>query len=716
MWSERPRHRCSASFFEGGNTMDIFMNPASIALIGVPRKTGVGAFNGCETMLRYGYQGRLYPINPKAGEICGRKSYASLADLPEQVDLAIISVGRDNVLPVLNDCVRAGIGRVLIITQGFADADEKGEKLQEGIAATARQHGIRIIGPNTIGIVNNYRHFTTSFVDADFPERFAPVSLIAQSGILQVADNNMAWHHWGKAIDIGNGCDIDFTDCLAYLGDDPETEVIVFYMEGMKRGEAFLRKAAEVTRRKPVIVFKSGRSRDGAKAALSHSGSLVGEDAVFDAAFRRAGIIRVRNAAEMKDAIHALLRMKEMAGPRLGIMTVTGAGGIMAVDACEDLGLEVAALPDGLARKLEEGTPDWIHVGHPIDIWPIGMIGGHYRDVSRHALTELFKSPRVDGVLSIFPTSASPLHTDLEMTDMVAQAREASGNGKPLAVWPYIDVASAVDRLEAIDGVACFDTIEQAVYGLSVCFRYHAITQRKMPEPGTFIVDRQALAPLLAEGRRERLLTGEAALALLSLFGIPVAKGAAVGSRKALLRAAASLQFPLVLKLSGPAFLHKSEWGGVITGITSRQGLMRACDTLAENVRRRNPGLTVDTFQVQEQTKGKELILGLKRDPQFGPVVACGLGGIYTEVFRDVSRELVPIDRDTAYGMLSSLKTYPLLAGSRGEPGVNLEAVVTALERLSHLAADIPDIAELDINPLIAAEGGCVAVDARIIW
>jgi len=696
--------------------MDTFMNPSSVALIGVPRKTGTGSFNGCETMLRYGFQGRIYPINPNAGEICGRKAYSGLADLPERPDLAVVSVGRDNVLPILNDCVRAGIGRVLIITQGFADADSKGATIQEEIAATAKRHGIRIVGPNTIGIVNNYRRFTTSFVDADFPEQFAPVSLVAQSGILQVADKNMAWRHWGKAIDIGNGCDIDFTDCLSYLGDDPETEVIVFYMEGMKRGDAFLRKAAEVTRRKPVVVFKSGRSRAGAKAALSHSGSLVGEDAVFDAAFRRAGIIRVRNTAEMKDAVHALIRMKEMTGPRLGIMTVTGAGGIMTVDACEDFGLEAAALPDGLARKLEEGTPDWLHVGHPIDIWPIGMIGGHYRDVSRLTLTELFKSPGTDGVLAIFPTSASPLHTDLDMTGMVAAAREASGNRKPLAVWPYIDVASAVDKLEAIDGVACFDTIEQAVYGLSVCRRYHAIKQRKTPKPGTFSIDRQALAPLLTEGRREKLLTGEAALALLALFGIPIAKGAVAGSRRALLRAAVSLQFPVVLKLSGPAFLHKSEWNGVIAGITSRQGLSRACDTLVENVRRRNPDLAVDAFQVQEQATGKELILGLKRDTQFGHVMACGLGGIYTEVFRDVSRELVPIDRETAYVMLSSLKTYPLLAGTRGEAGVHLEAVADTMERLSFLAAEIPDIAELDINPLIASESGCVAVDARIIW
>jgi len=695
--------------------MQKFLNPSSVALIGVPRKTGVGSFNNCEAMTRYGFTGRIYPINPNAAEICGLKSYAALTDIPERADLAIISVGRDRVLPVLDDCVRTGIERVVIITQGFADADAQGTELQQQITATARKHGIRVIGPNTIGIVNNYRRFTTSFVETNRPERFSPASLIAQSGVIQVAAENLAWNHWGKAIDIGNASDVDFADCLSYLGDDPETEIIVIYMEGMMRGDVFLRTAAEVTRRKPVVVFKSGRSRAGATAALSHSGSLVGEDTVFDAAFRRAGIIRVKNAAELKDAVHALLLMKEMKGPRLGILTVTGAGGIMGIDACEDMGLEVAALPDGLARKLSEGLPDWVHVGNPIDIWPIGMIGGHYRDVSELALTELMKSPSVDGVLAIFPTTASPLHTDLDMTDAVARARRNAGNGKPLAIWPYLDVPSAVGRLESTAGVACFDTIEQAVYGLSVCRRYHQIRQRTLPTPQPFAIDRQAAAPLLAEGRKNGVLAGEEALKLLSLFGIPIARGFG-GDRESILKAVSSLRYPLVLKLAGPNFLHKSEWDGVITGIASREDLVQAFDRLIENVGRRNPGLAVDAFHVQEQAAGKELILGLKKDNQFGHVVACGLGGIYAEVFRDVSRELAPIDRETALAMLSSLKTYPLLAGTRGQASVDLAAVADAVVRLSGLAAEIPDIAELDINPLIAAAGGCLAVDARIIW
>ena len=255
--------------------MQKFINPASVALIGVPRKTGSGSFNNAESMLRYGYQGRIYPINPHAGEICGLTAYAAMAELPEQVDLAVISVGRDRVLPMLDDCVRAGIKRVIIITQGFADADLKGKELQDEIVAMAKRSAVRIIGPNTMGVLNNFNRFTTSFVDADFPGRFSPVSLIAQSGVIQVAAKNLAWNHWGKAIDIGNGCDVDFTDCLSYFAEDPETEIIVVHMEGMMRGDAFLKLAAKVSRQKPLIVFKTGRSGAGAKAALSHTGSLV---------------------------------------------------------------------------------------------------------------------------------------------------------------------------------------------------------------------------------------------------------------------------------------------------------------------------------------------------------------------------------------------------------------------------------------------------------
>jgi acetate---CoA ligase (ADP-forming) len=695
--------------------MHKFMDPASVALIGTPRRTGPGAFNNAEMMLRYGFKGRLYPVNPAGGEILGLKVYPAVADIPETVDLAVISVGRDRVQAAFEDCIRAGIKRVLIISQGFADADERGRVFQDQIARRAREAGVRVMGPNTLGVVNNFCHFNTAFVEIPFPEKFLPVSLIAQTGFIQVASRNLAWRDIGKAIDVGNSCDVDIADALDYLGDDPETRVIVIHMEGLKRGPEFLEAAGRVSRKKPVIVLKTGHSLVGAKAALSHSGSLVGEDHVYDAAFKRAGLLRVRTSVEMRDAIHALAVLGEMQGPRIGVVTVTGAGGIMCADACEESGLTFGEMPAGLREELLKGLPDWVHVSNPIDIWPIGMLGGRYEDAWRISLTELLKSPGIDGVMAIFFVTGSPLHAELNLEKAFTEARRESGNSKPIATWPYMESAAAIDRFEAIPGLACFDTIEQAVRGLSYCHQTHRLKNRHRSQPRSFAVDGAAQA-LAAKGRKEGLLAGQDALALLACYGIPAAAGTEAKSLAALRAAAKSMRPPYVLKLAGRGFLHKSEWGGIVTGIGNLGELKAARGKIAASLRAKDPGIAIDAFHIQEQLAGKEILLGLKRDPVFGHVLACGQGGIYTEVFRDVSREIVPVDGPTARAMIESLRIWPLLKGTRGEPGADIDGLVEIIERLSFFASRNPDVSELDINPLMASASGCRAVDVRIIW
>jgi acyl-CoA synthetase (NDP forming) len=696
--------------------MKKFMDPSSVALIGTPRKTGQGAFNNAEMMLRYGFKGRIYPVNPAGGEILGLKVYPAVADIPETVDLAVISVGRDRVTAAFEDCIRAGLDRVIIISQGFADADGHGRLLQDQIARRAREAGVRVLGPNTLGVVNNYRHLNTAFVEIPFPERYLPVSLIAQTGFIQVASRNLAWRDIGKAIDVGNSCDIDIVDALHYLGDDPETEVIVVHMEGLKRGPEFLEAAGWVSRKKPVIVMKTGRSTAGARAALSHSGSLVGEDNVYDAAFKRSGVLRVRTSGEMRNAIHALAVLGEMKGPRLGVVTVTGAGGIMCADACEDHGLTFGELPQGLREKLLHGLPDWVGLSNPIDIWPIGMLGNRYEEAFRISLTELLKSPGIDGIIAVFFVTSSPIHAELDLEKAFAVSRKESGNIKPIATWPYLETATAIDRFEAIPGLACFDTIEQAVQGLAFSYRFHQLKNRYRPSPRSFAVDKAAADELAVKGRREGMLTGQDALRLLELYGIPAAPGAEAKSLTALQAEAKGIKPPFVLKLAGRPFLHKSEWGGIVTGIDNLSGLKAAHRQIVGNVRAKDPGIAIDAFQIQEQVAGKEILLGLKRDSVFGHVLACGQGGIYTEIFRDVSREIVPVDGATARAMIDSLRIWPLLKGTRGEPGIDLDALVEIIERLSFFASQNPDITELDINPLMASAAGCRAVDARIIW
>lgn len=693
-----------------------FLEPESVVMIGASRKTGAGAYNGVEMMLRYGYKGRVYPINPNADEICGLTAFPFVNNVPEVADLAIISVGRDHVIPAFEQCIEAGIRRVIIITQGFSDAGHHGSELQSRITTLARENGVRVLGPNTLGILNNFRAFSTAFIDIPRPLKVSPVSLVAQTGILQVASREFSCYMWGKALDIGNAADVDFVDALEFFGADPETRVIVLYMEGLLRGREFMQLASRVSLNKPIIVLKTGRTPAGARAALSHTGALVGEDDINDAAFRRAGIIRVKNTSELRDAIRSLIKFEDMTGPQVGVLTPSGAGGIMATDICEDLGLAVGKLPEGLAGKLKKGIPDWVHIGNPVDIWPVGMLGEGYARAYKQALVGLLKSPDIDGVLGLSLYFNSPLHQDIDIAGIVAAARKEAGNNKPISMWIYgKDTGLAVERLEEIGGVACFDSIEQAIQGLSFLYRCHQIRKRRIPVQRIFPYDREAAEFLLQKGRERRMLLGEDALDLLSIFGIPAARGKIARNWLEIQMAAETLSYPLVLKLSGEAFLHKSEWGGVITGIRNRKELRQAWKKIKENVRRRNPELKIGV-QLQEQVEGKELLLGLKLDPQFGHILACGLGGVYTEIFKDISRELVPVDRNEAEKMLSSLKIHPLLEGVRGEAGVNREWLLDILERLSFLAAAVPDIAELDINPLMADVSGCRAVDARIIW
>jgi acetate---CoA ligase (ADP-forming) len=682
-----------------------FLEPESVAIIGASRQTGPGSFNILETIILYGYGGKLYPINPKADEICGRKVFDSVSSLPEVPDLAVISVGRENVSRAVQECGETGIKNVVIITQGFSDADERGAAMQNEIVQIAAAQKIRILGPNTMGVINNFRRFTTAFYNKKFPGKFVPVSVVAQTGLFQMSDEGFfSFEGWGKAIDIGNGCDIDHLDTLGYLAGDPETRVIVMHIEGLRRGKEFLSLASEITPFKPIIVFKTGRSSAGAKAALSHTGSLVGQEEVADAAFRKAGIIRVQNANELKDAVHALLYIREMKGPRLGILTITGAGGIMAADEAESRGLKLGDIPDTLAAKLTKEAPDWVKVGNPLDFWPAGTSKGNYAEVYSAALSGMMQAPEFDGVFTIIGSAFMK-----EIKDCRRHSKE-----KPLAIWIHDD-ATLPENFEKMENSAFFRTIENGIGGLAYCYEYYKNRTRKNPVQKSFCLDEDKLIQLLAEARSKKILSGIDALEFLSAFGISVSKSIQAANWRELEKAAREIGYPIVLKISGQEFIHKTDIGGVITSIKNKAELRRACDLLKNRMASAAAGKNFE-FHVQKQAEGREILIGLKKDPQFRPVIVCGAGGIYAEILKDISRELTPVDAETIQRMLKSLRIYPLLKGIRGEIGIDFDGLTETIERISYLAQRVPDITELDLNPLMASPECCVAVDARIIF
>ncbi len=696
--------------------MEAFLNPSSVVLIGVSRQSGVGAYNNLETMLRYGYQGRIYVVHPKVRSILGRDTHPTVRELPEVPDLAIISVGRDRVLPVFTECVQKGIGHVIIISQGFADADAAGKELQTEIVQTARAHGVRVMGPNTMGVLNAFAGFSTAFIDLPRDPAPPPLSLVAQSGVLQVGIESFTGR-LGKAIDIGNGCDVHFVDLLRYLEQDPETEIIVLHMEGMNHGREFLRLADRISRKKPIVAFKTGRSEAGARAALSHTGSLVGEDPVFDAAFEKVGIIRVRDTVELRSVSKAFIHGLCMQGPNLAVVTATGACGIMTADACEAYGLRLAPFPESARSSLENPRIAWHHLSNPVDLWPLGMVSGSFTEMVERTCTLLFDSPNVHAVLVIAPVMASPLHENLHLRDTVIRIQEKNAHRKPLALWVYGDGAAEEAReLDKIPGVACFSSLEEAVMGLSGTYRFHRF--RKRPEIPWEEPHRGSQLPVLSSfepPRTKEILLGEQAEELLDAYGISTAPSHTTLDADDAVRWAEKIGYPVVMKIVSPQWVHKTELGGVVTGLRDEKEIRNAFQSLRQRFFDTTPSGRLEGIQLQKQMEGKELLLGIKRDPQFGPVIIVGMGGIYTEVFRDVARGIAPLSPQEAENLLRSLRMFPLLQGVRGEPPVALDAVVKMMVRLSRLALDHPEIAELDLNPVFANDQDCSSADCRVV-
>jgi acetate---CoA ligase (ADP-forming) len=694
--------------------MRLFFEPGAVVLIGTSRQTGPGAYNNLEMLLSYGYAGRIYLVHPKVPDIMGYKTYPRVADLPEVPDLAVISLGRERVGQAAAECVEHGIKRLVVISQGFADADARGAELQAELVALARENGVRILGPNTMGVLNPFSGFTTAFIDIPREPAPAPLTMVAQSGAFQVGASSFTGQ-MGKAIDVGNACDLDVVDVLEYLADDPETRIIVLHLEGIKRGRQFLNTAARVARRKPIIALKTGRSQAGARAAMSHTGSLVGEDAIVDLALAAAGIIRVRTLVELRAVSRAFLKFRPMAGPRLGVATATGAFGIIAADACEDHGLELAPFPEGL-RELEEERIPWHKLGNPVDLWPLGMVTGSFTGVFKRAVAGLFADEQVDAVLGVGPCFTSPRHADLDIPGAVRELHAANPLHKPLALLLYGDAAAhraQVAELDREPDVACYNTMDEAVMGLAATRRYRQFLEA--PAPGDFSLPSASATrrvPLPPKG----VLVGEGALQLLKAYGLPLVPGALAADVAGAAAAAMEMGYPVVLKIISPDWVHKSDWGGVRLHITTEAELRQAHRELEVRFRHQTPGGTLDGILAQKQVQGVELLMGLKRDPQFGPVLVAGAGGIYTEVLKDVARALAPVNREMALRLLASLKISPILQGVRGQIGVDLNALAGALVNLSRLAVDYPEIRELDLNPVVATPEGCWGVDCRIVF
>lgn len=444
--------------------MKNFFEPESVALIGISRKSGPGSLNLMERMVQFGFPGRIYPVNPNAKEILGKKAYPNVRAVGEKVDLAVISSPRETTIGILEDCIAANIKSAIVVNQGFTDADRRGNELQQKMVEITKRDGIRILGPNTLGVINNFNSFTTSFMPV--VKEKAPVGLICQSGIHMVAPAQFCGEI-GKGVDLGNACDVGFYDALKYFAEDPGIEIIVIHMEGLTQGKAFFDLASRVVKEKPIVIHKSGSSETGARAAMSHTGSMAGDYQLLKTALKQAGVTFLEEGGQMPHAVKTLRYLPLMKGNRVAVITYSGGAGIMVSDELDRYGLKLASLSPETISQVAELSPDWMPLGNPLDIWPALMLHSAQKAYSV-ALRAVLNDSNVDGVICI-AIAPVPEFSNLEVSELLNSVVEEVPPGKPVIVWTYGPNAREVrKRYESKNRIMTYPTLEIATWAMSL--------------------------------------------------------------------------------------------------------------------------------------------------------------------------------------------------------------------------------------------------------
>jgi acetyltransferase len=710
--------------------LDHFFQPNGVAVIGAstdPNKVGHAVFRN---LISYGFKGAVYPINPNAENLLGHQCYPSVGAVPGSVDLAVVVVPANLVPGVLGECGAKGIDSVIIISAGFKETGPQGAQLEREVGAIAREHGIRIVGPNCLGIVVPALGVNASFAPG-MPQP-GHVSLMSQSGALATAILDWALVQgvgFSKFVSFGNGLDVEALELLRAWRDDQDTSVIVAYIEGLRDGGEFMKIAREVTAIKPVIILKSGGTAAGARAVSSHTGSLAGSEQAYDAAFRQTGVIRANSIGELFDYALAFAYQPLPEGPGTAVVTNAGGPGIMATDACERSGVLHLAAPDkSTVDRLREKLPAAANFYNPIDV-----LGDADAERYRFAMEAVLADPNVNAVVALLCPQAM---TQVEATAAaiyeaavgvgLCPGPQSGSVGRPTpTAKPVLACMMGGQKMQAGEqfldahGIPSYAYPEQAVGALAHMVRYRQRLREPEPEMVRFEVDRDKVRSVFAAVRAEsRVNLGEIeAREALSAYGFRVPQARLARSAEQAVQLAEAIGYPVVMKVSSPDILHKSDIGAVRVGIADPGQVADTFDLIMLRSQRYMPNAKLRGVLVQEMIRGgKEVILGVSRDPQFGPLIMFGFGGIYVEVFKDVAFRVAPLDRRHAQEMVHEIRASALLGGVRGERPADAEAIVEALLRLSQLAVEFPEIVEMDVNPLAVLEPGrgVVAIDSRI--
>lgn len=705
------------------NDLEPLFNPQSIAIIGASSDFSKVSGRPLMFLLEHGYAGQIYPINPKCDQIAGIKCYKSLSEVPEEIDLATIIVPARHVLGAMRECAARGVKAVSIITSGFAEMGTEGRKLQEQIRDLARSSGMRMSGPNSVGF-HNFRTKAFASISQLFEKKdlvTGPIAFISQSGAFGTAICALAQERkigFTYFVSSGNEADLELADYMEYAADDSRIKVIAGYVEGIKDGKKFLRVARKcLEKAKPIVLTKVGRFNAGTRAASSHTGSMTGSDAVYEAVFGQTGIIRAYDVEELLDYSNMFALASVRSGRNVAVISTSGGAGVLMADKCEELGLGVPELAEPTRKRLQELLPPFSAVGNPVDVTGqfLTMPGA-----IKGCVEVLAQDDEVDVIVLFLALVWS--HGEQIAKDIVDVSRSIN---KPLAVCWMAAPESGLTILRD-NGIVVYIDPVRCIKSLHVLLHYGRLREQLVGEASdkaSACVQDQKVSHVteqlntLKEAGRV-VLSEHESKQILSEYGIPVTRERLAATVGEALTYAQEIGWPVALKISSPDIAHKTEAGAIALNVADAEHLKRTFDELWGNALAYNPGARIDGVLVQEMLgPGKELIVGVSQDPQFGPVIMFGLGGIFVELLRDVSLRVCPITRADAIRMIRSIKGFSLLEGFRGGKPADIDAVSDVLVKVSQLALELQDcVSELDINPLVVFEqgDGVKAADALI--
>lgn len=688
-----------------------FFNPKSIAIIGASRTPGKVGYDILKNTIQYGYKGSVYPINPSATEILGLKAYPSILDVPDKIGLAVVVVPPKNVLEVIEQCGTREIDSAIVITAGFKESGIEGAKLETELVRKAKESGVRFIGPNCLGVIDTHSGVNASFA-AGMPVR-GSIGFFSQSGALCLAVLDRALPDeigFSKFISMGNKADITDTDIMLALAEDDNTKVILGYIEGVSDGRKFMEVASQVSKKKPLIILKSGITSAGAKAASSHTGALAGREAAFDSAFKQSGVIRAHTVNELFNYALAFANQPLPQGPNVAIITNSGGPGILAADACDKSDLQLVPLHKEIVDELRTFLPPVASFYNPIDI-----LGDAGADRYEKALSLVVKDEKIHGLIVLLTPTAV---VDVEATAL-AVINMANLIDKPI-ITSFMGKKSVESGSKTLMkyNVPNYSYPEEAVLSFNAMYRYKVWIEKPEKHYPRFNGLKEKAAQIFytaKEENRERLYESEVH-EVLTAYGFSQPRSLLARTSEEAVAAAKGIGYPVVMKVVSPQIVHKSDIGGVRINLNNKKDVENAFFDITTRVRNIMPTAHIYGVMIQEMIPGgKEVIMGITKDPQFGHMIMFGLGGIYVEVLKDISFRILPLSREDAHEMIRETKAFPLLRGVRGEAEADIEAIEKSLLILSQMALDFPQIIEADINPLLVRKRGegAVAIDAR---